>query len=168
MSESDAVLPEPDVYRRAMGRFATGVAVLTSHLDGVDHAMTANSLTSVSLDPMMLLCCVQRDARFHDVVVEAGVWGASILPASQRGQAAWFATRGRPVHGQLDQVAHHRGAQTGVPLFDDVLTAVECRTTQVVPAGDHSVVIGEVVGLEVPAATGDALTYYRGGYGHLA
>ncbi|WP_409483648.1 flavin reductase family protein [Arsenicicoccus dermatophilus] len=168
MAESDSIALGPDTFRRAMGRFATGVAVLTTHADGVDHAMTANSLTSVSLEPLLLLCSVQVDARFHDAVVQAGVWGASVLPASSRPHAAWFATRGRPVHGQLDRVPHHRRSETGVVLLDDVLVAVECRTTQVVRAGDHSVIIGEVVGLEVPDHTGEALTYYRGAFGHLA
>lgn len=160
--------PDRDVFRRAMGRFATGVSVLTTCLDGVDHAMTANAITSVSLDPLLLLCCVEQEARFHDVVLETGVWGVNVLPAESRSHAAWFATRGRPVHGQLDRVAHHRGAETGVAVFDDVLTAVECRTTQVVEAGDHSIIIGAVVGLEVPAHAGEALTYYRGAFGHLS
>lgn len=168
MSAEDAVALDRDVFRRAMGRFATGVSVLTTRVDGVDHAMTANSLTSVSLDPLLMLCSVQVDARFHDAVVQAGVWGANVLPASARPLAAWFATRGRPVETQFVEVAHHHGPATGVPVLDQVLFAVECRTTEVVRAGDHSLVIGEVVGLELPAESDDALTYYRGAFGSLS
>lgn len=168
MSADDAVRPERDVYRRAMGRFATGVTVLTTVVDGVAHAMTANAVSSVSLDPLLLLACVQTDARYHDAVLESGVWGVNVLAADQRALAAWFATRGRPVQGQLDNAPHHAGAETGVPLLDGVLVAVECRTTQVVPAGDHAILLGEVVGLEVPARAGEALTYYRGEFGRLS
>lgn len=160
--------PDTDHYRRAMGRFASGVTVVTTFAGGVHHAMTANALASVSLDPLLMLVCVERDARFHEAVEEAGVWGTSVLPARARATADWLATRGRPLHGQLDRIAHHEGPVTGVALLDDALAHFECRTTGLHPAGDHSVVVGEVVSVSTPDHTDDALVYYRGRYGRLA
>ncbi|MGZ4630588.1 MAG: flavin reductase family protein [Oryzihumus sp.] len=161
-------LPDVGLFRRAMGRFATGVTVVSTLAGGHDHAMTANAVTSVSLDPMLLLVCVERDARFHDAVIEAGVWGVSVLDAGARATADWLATRGRPLHGQLDRVAHHRGERTGVALLDGALASFECRTTDVHPGGDHSIVVGEVVSVVAHDHAGDALLYYRGRYETLA
>lgn len=160
--------PDIDLFRRAMSRFATGVTVLTTRLRDLDHAMTASALTSVSLEPLLLLVCVEREARFHDAVVEAGVWGISVLSGQDRPGADWLATRGRPLHAQLDRIPHHRGPQTGVALLDDALSTFECRTTAIHPAGDHSIVVGRVVSVTTAAHPGDALVYYRGRYGTLA
>lgn len=156
-----------DEYRLAMGRFASGVAVVTTLGGRHDHAMTANAIASVSLDPILLLVCVEQEARFHDAILEAGVWGVSLLPASLRWAADWLATRGRPLHGQLDRIAHHAGGATGVALLDQSLAALECRTTAVHPAGDHTIVVGEVVGVEATDHPGEALAYYRGRYDRL-
>jgi flavin reductase (DIM6/NTAB) family NADH-FMN oxidoreductase RutF len=159
--------PTRDRFRLAMGRFATGVTILTTVTGGHDHAMTANAVASVSMEPMLVLACVEVDARFHDAVAEAGLWGISVLDAQQRPTADWLATQGRPLHGQLDRVPHHRGS-TGVALLDGALATIECRTTDMHPAGDHSIVVGEVVSLGVAEHPGAALTYYRSRYGSLA
>ncbi len=158
---------DPRLFRRVFGRFATGVTVMTTTADGQDHAMTANSVTSVSIEPLQVLACVHVDSRFHDAVLDAGVWGVSILPSAARGIADWLATRGRPVQGQLDRVPHTRGPVTGVPLLDDALAHLECRTTAVHAAGDHAIIVAEVVGLEAPDEPGAALVFYRGEYRSL-
>ena len=93
---------DADQFRLAMGRFATGVTVLTTFSGGHDHAMTANALTSVSMDPLLVLVCVEVDARFHDAITESGVWGVSVLGVDQRPVAQWLSTQGRPLHGQLE------------------------------------------------------------------
>jgi len=160
--------PDVDLFRRAMSRFATGVTVLTTRVRDLDHAMTASALTSVSLDPLLLLVCVEREARFHDAVVEAGVWGVNVLSGNDRAVADWLATRGRPLHAQLDRLPHHNGPQTGVALLDNALSTFECRTTAIHPAGDHSIVVGEVVSVTSSAHPGEALLYYRGRYETLA
>lgn len=153
-----------DQFRLAMGRFASGVTVLTTFSQGHDHAMTANALASVSLDPRLVLVCVEVDARFHDAITEAGVWGISILEASQRPAAEWLSTQGRPLHGQLDRIPHHRGAETSVALLDQALATIECRTTDLHLAGDHSIVVGEVLSLASNEHPGRALVYYRSRY----
>lgn len=160
-------LVEPAEFRRAMGRFGTGVTVATTFAGSHDHAMTANSLTSVSLDPVLMLICVEQEARWHEAVLEAGVWGISVLPARARGVAEWLSTPGRPLHGQLDRIPHHRGPVTGVALLDGALATLECRTTDVHPAGDHSIVVGEVCSVHTPSRAEAALVHFRGRFGAL-
>ncbi|MCE0534972.1 flavin reductase family protein [Kineosporia rhizophila] len=154
-------------FRRAVGRFATGVCVVTSLEGRLDHAMTVNAFTSVSLDPLLVLVCVEREARFHDAVVEAGVWGVSVLDSGQRPVADWLANRGRPLIGQLDRIPHHRGPETGVALLDEAVATLECRTTDVYPGGDHNIVLGEVVAASVPGDRAGALLYHRGAYARI-
>lgn len=154
-------------FRRAMARFATGVTVVSTVSRGIDHAMTANAFTSVSLDPLLVLVCVEQDARFHDAVEDAGVWSVSILDDSARAVAQWLATRGRPLHGQLDRVPHHRGPLTGAALLDQSLATLECRTTGMYPGGDHTIVVGEALGVELPDSPSGTLLYHRGRYGRL-
>ncbi len=161
---SDPPAPDPAHYRRAIARFASGVTVATTLAGRQDHAMTANALASISLEPLLLMLSVEREARFHDAITESGVWGVSVLAAEHRATADWLATRGRPLHGQLDRVGHHRGAATGVVLLDRALSCFECRTTAVHEAGDHSIVVGSVLSVHTPDHTGDALLYYRGRY----
>jgi flavin reductase (DIM6/NTAB) family NADH-FMN oxidoreductase RutF len=152
------------LFRRAVGRFATGVTVVSTVTGGHDHAMTANAFTSVSLDPLLVLVCVEQDARFHDAVLDAGHWGVSVLDESARGTAEWLATPGRPLVGQLDPVPHHRGPVTGVALVDAALATLECRTTDIHPGGDHVIVVGEVLGVELAPDGRGPLVYHRSSY----
>lgn len=145
-------------FRRATARYATGIAVVTTVADGVDHAMTANSFTSVSLDPLLALVCVERDSRFHGAVLAAGIWVVSFLPEGQEATARWFATRGRPLAGQFDRVPTRRAAN-GCLLLTEGLAALEMTTHQVVRAGDHDVLIGAVTEVH-DAVEGRPLVYF--------
>jgi flavin reductase len=152
------------LYRRTAGRFATGICVATSRDGGIDHAMTVSSFTSVSLEPVLVLICVEIEARFHDAVLAAGVWGVSVLDGDGRPVADWLASRGRPLHGQLDRAPHHYGPATGVALLDAATATLECRTRAVYPGGDHSIVLGEVLAATVSEASETALVHHRGAY----
>ncbi|TMR09896.1 flavin reductase [Nonomuraea turkmeniaca] len=156
---------DPGAYRKAVGRFATGVAIVTTRLGDVDHAMTVNSFTSVSLEPLLVLFCAEKVARFHDAVLEAGMWGVSVLPASLEDASRFFAHRGRPLNGQLARWPHHRG-ESGVALFDEAIATLECATTAVHGGGDHSIVVGEVTAMGMPSE-GMPLMYHEGRYRRL-
>jgi len=160
---------DPFEFRRVVGHFATGVTVVTTVVDAVDHAMTASAFTSVSVDPALVLVCVDKEARFRDAVLEAGQWAVSILSVDGRLAAEWLATRGRPLVGQLDRHPHRRGPHTGAALLEAALGWLECRTTAVYDGGDHDIVLGAVVGLEHTRAdqAGVPLLYYRGRYREL-
>jgi len=163
--------PDTDAFRRAAGQFATGIVVIAATAEGVTHAMTVNAFMSVSLDPLLVLVCVEKAARFHDAVLAAGTWAVSVLSEDAEKTARWLATRGRPLEGQLDQHPHHPGAVTGAPILDDALSALECRTYAVHEGGDHSIVVGEVLAVHGPPATADVpgpLIYHAGRYRRLS
>ena len=159
---------DPAVFRQAMGRLVSGVSVLTTVAGGHDHAMTADTLTSVSLDPLLVLVCAELETRWYGAVLESGTFGVSVLAADQRALSEWFATRGRPLHGQLDRAPYHRGEATGNALLDGALMHLECRTTDVHPAGDHAIVVAEVLAIDLPDTVGPGLVHFRGRYGSIA
>lgn len=153
-------------FRAALGRFGSGVTVVSTVLDGVDHLMTASAFTSVSLDPPMVLVCSHRTSRFHDAVMDSGIWGVSILAEGGMKSSAWFAHRGRTLDDQLVGVAHHRGP-SGVALLDESLAWMECETHAVHDGGDHSIIVGRVIGAGVLEDADDPLLYYRSRYGTI-
>ncbi len=153
-------------FRLAMGSFATGVGVVTCVAAGMDHAMTANAISSVSLRPPLLLVAVERTTRFWEAVSQQRYWAVSVLADTARDQAAWLATSGRPLAGQLDRVPFQRSSR-GIPLLDDALAHLECRTYQTVPAGDHEIFIGEVESVSHIADDAGALIYWRSRYRQL-
>ncbi|MFC6148068.1 MULTISPECIES: flavin reductase family protein [Mumia] len=166
-------------FRDVLGRFASGVTVVTSVADGVDHAMTASAFTSVSLDPALVLVVVDRRNRFHDAVLDSGTWGVSILSEDGQDDATWLAHRGRPLEDQLARVPHHRGAETGAALLDRGIAWLECTTWQTYDGGDHTIVVGQVLAASVRSDAeqsgldldqtrlGEPLLYYRSHYGAL-
>jgi len=150
-------------YRKAAGQFPSGIVVVTT---SEGHAMTVSAFASVSLEPPLVLFCAEKIARFHDAVLDAGAWAASILAEDGEKTARWLATRGRPLHGQLGEVPHHPGAVTGAPLLDGALAALECRTFTVYDGGDHSIIVGRVAAVEGPAdpPPRGPLVHYAGRY----
>ncbi len=155
-------------FRRSASRFASGIVVVSTSLDGISHAMTATAFTAVSVEPLLVLVCAEKVARFHDAVLATGTWAVSVLGEESEKTAAWLATRGRPLEGQLDTFRHHLGPVTGAPILDDALTAMECRTSAVHDGGDHSIVVGEVVAVTEPREAGAPLLYYAGRYRRLS
>lgn len=153
-------------FRRSVGHFATGVTVVSTNVAGVDHAMTASAFTSVSLEPLLVLVCVHKDARFHDAVLRTGTWGVSVLATTHRSAADWFALQGRPLIGQLDRVPHVRGV-TGAALVEGAVAWLECRTYAVYDGGDHDIVVGEVLLAREGERDAEPLVYHRGRYGRL-
>lgn len=151
-------------FRDVMARFATGVAVVTCQVDGTDHAMTANSFTSVSLDPPLVLVCVDEESRFHEAVTRADTWAVSILAEHQTGRARWFATSSRPIPGQFDTTPTRRGGLSGALLLDGALATVECRTHARHPGGDHTILVGEVLGLQLDDPEGRPLVWFGHGF----
>ncbi|GAA2603657.1 flavin reductase family protein [Actinomadura fulvescens] len=165
---SSEPLVDPALYREVVGRFATGVAVVTTVAGGTDHAMTVNAFTSVSLEPLLVLFCVEKIARFHEFVLAGGQWAVSVLTDDMRDASNWFATRGRALDGQLEAWPHTRGPVTGAAILASAVAALECRTYAVHDAGDHSIVVGEVLSLDVPDPRGKPLIFYEGTYRSLA
>jgi flavin reductase (DIM6/NTAB) family NADH-FMN oxidoreductase RutF len=158
---------DPAAYRLAAGRFATGIMLVSTVHDGLPRIMTVNAFTSVSLEPLLVLFCAEKIARFHDAVLAAGSWAVSVLDEDSEKVSRWLATRGRPQESQLDGIAYHPGPLTGAPVVDNALSALECRTTAVHDGGDHSIVVGEVLSARLLRPEGRPLLYYGGRYRRL-
>lgn len=156
--------PTPTAFRAAMGGFVTGVAVMTTRGADGPHGMTANAVSSVSLVPPLVLVCVDRTAHMATAVAEAGVFALSFLAEGQTALSDRFADPSRGEGEQeFDGVGWTAGT-TGARLLDGAVGFVDCRVTTITGAGDHLVVIGEVVGLGTDRDAAP-LAYFRGGYG---
>ncbi|HET9985998.1 MAG TPA: flavin reductase family protein [Longimicrobiales bacterium] len=148
-------------FRRVLGHWGTGVAVVaTLRPDGLPVGLTANAVASVSLDPPLVLACVERGSDTHDIIPVTGVFTLSVLAEEQEALARRFATW--DVAEKFRGVAY-REAVTGAPVLDGALAWVDCRLWAAYPGGDHSIFVGEV--LAGDAREGAPLVYYRGGYG---
>jgi flavin reductase len=153
-------------FRAVLGRFATGVGVMTTVRDGVPHGMTANAVASVSLDPQLVLVCVERTAIMARELEDSGVFALSFLPADQAPLSDRFADPSRPQgRDQFDGVST-RTAATGSPILEGALGWLDCRVWDSYDGGDHVIVVGEVLALDVGPAD-DPLLYYRSGYGRF-
>jgi flavin reductase len=159
--------PTSREYRDAVGMFTTGITVLTARSAAVGHGMTANAFASVSLEPLLVLVCVERDALMHKVLGEVGRFAVSVLAADQEDLARYFSDSGRPMGmAQFLPVAWHPGPVTGAPLLDGALAYLECDLDAAHPGGDHTVFLGRVLAAE-RAAPGDPLLYFGGEYRRL-
>ncbi|SCG43835.1 flavin reductase family protein [Micromonospora coxensis] len=144
-SESAVEPSDPVQLRRAFGTFATGVTVVTVGGD-CPHGMTANSFTSVSLDPPLVLVCVEQQAIMHRSLLERGQFGVSVLAAHQEPVARHFANRRRPLGAaQFDAVDWAPGRVTGAPLITGALAHFECELWRSYEGGDHTIFVGSLL-----------------------
>lgn len=152
-------------FRRTVSWFLTGVAVMTSlSAEGLPHGMTANAVTSVSLDPLLVLVSVDREAGMADVVQQGRVFSLSFLAADQRPLSDHFADEGRGFGlEEFADIATHAGP-TGAPLLDGAVAWLDCEVHDVLPGGDHLLVLGRVVHTAVDEHATDALLYTPDGY----
>ncbi|GIX49309.1 MAG: hypothetical protein KatS3mg131_3520 [Candidatus Tectimicrobiota bacterium] len=134
---------DPTRFRQVLGRFATGVTVVTVCKDGIKHGMTANAFTSVSLNPPLVLVSVDKRAEMHRFLMEADAFCVNILPEHRREWSEWWA--GKAPKG-ADQFANipHRTATTGSPVLADCLGYIDCTVWARYDGGDHTLFVGEV------------------------
>jgi flavin reductase (DIM6/NTAB) family NADH-FMN oxidoreductase RutF len=153
----------PVEFRRAMGAFATGVTIITVDLDGEVHGMTANAFASVSLDPLLLLICVDHSARTHAHLHARKRFGINILAENQRVISEYYA-QPASVQEQAEAEAGARFDRTpqGTPILHGALAYLECRLKSAQDAGDHTIFIAEIE--EVVVREGEPLLFFRGKY----
>ena len=157
-------MADVQTFRRAWGKFATGVAIVTTiESDGRVHGMTANGITSVSLEPLLILVCVAHDRNSHSLIKESGLFAINILSEAQQSLAGYFA---RP----LEQ----RGEDANVPIsltkrgsaiVENCLAFMDCRVVQEYTAGDHAIFIAEVD--EIRMNPGRPIIFFEGNYHRL-
>lgn len=154
---------DSDTFRSVLGRFASGVTIVTVVDDaGRDHGMTVNAFCSVSLVPPLVLVCIEQSASTHDPLLAASHFAVNVLAADQEPISRRFS--GDDERRRFDGLGYARGL-TGAAILDDVLAYLECRRVAQHPAGDHTIVVGEVqTAVALPERP---LLYYRGGYAQL-
>ena len=153
-------------FRKTLGRFATGVTVITVAAgDERVHGMTANAFTAVSLEPLLVLVCIDHRARTHPLVQARKRFGVNVLGEGQQALADYYARA-----DQDHETAHRLGArywytERGTPLLEGCLARLECRVVSVYEEGDHTIFIGAVE--HVDGRDGRPLLFYAGRYRRL-
>jgi flavin reductase (DIM6/NTAB) family NADH-FMN oxidoreductase RutF len=153
----------PDHFRAVMGRFPTGVTVVTARGPEGPVGMTANAVCSLSLDPLLVLVCFDNEARTLPIVRHAGRFGLNVLAAGQEDLARLFASK-TPENAKFEGVPHT--LHEGIPVLDGAIAWVGCELRELLPGGDHTIGIGSVTAAETGGG-GPPLLWYRGGYGAL-
>ncbi|MEP6491456.1 MAG: flavin reductase family protein [bacterium] len=155
---------DSDTFRSVLGRFASGVTIVTARgSDGQDHGMTASAFCSLSLQPPLVLVCVDHIASMHDLLLTHPRVGISILASDQEAYSRRFADK--DTDNRFDGIAYTRG-DNGVVLLDGALAHLECAVVQHYDAGDHTIIVAEVERAD-PREARRPLLYYRGGYALL-
>jgi flavin reductase (DIM6/NTAB) family NADH-FMN oxidoreductase RutF len=153
---------DADLFRAVLGRFASGITVITTtDANGTPHGMTVSAFSSLSLDPPLILVCVGNDATMAPVLAAKDSFIVNVLSATQEAVSRRFAGK---VDDRFAGVGYHDG-KLGDPVLEDVLAYMQCRIVARHPAGDHVIVVGEVI--DAAAFEGKPLLYYRGGYAVL-
>lgn len=151
-----------DEFRAALSRFTSGVTVVTTlGKDNRPAGITVSAFSSVSLEPPLVLACIDKRASLHDHLTEGRYFAVNILAEDQQHISRLFASKDEDRFGG---VRCSRGA-SGAPLLDDALAYLECRVVHAYPGGDHTIIVGEVESTSV--ADREPLAYYRGCYTRL-
>jgi flavin reductase (DIM6/NTAB) family NADH-FMN oxidoreductase RutF len=153
------IAPDLARFRAAMGLLPTGVTVVSAGGPSGPAGATANAVSSLSIEPMLMLACLDRGSRTLLAVQAANRFGISVLHAGQEQIARSFATKA-PVADKWEGVAWSE--RNGIPSIDDALVWVGCELRDVIAGGDHVIVTGEVSSLET--GTGDPLVFHKGEY----
>lgn len=157
---------DPQEFRAIIGHFATGVTVITAAAGDELQGMTANAVTSLSLDPVMVLICVDKTAHAHRIIEQGGAFTVNILGEHQEDVSRLFAKRAEPERGALRGQGFRIGT-TGAPVLEDALAYIECRVAEVLTGGDHAIFLGEVVNAAVVNDVAPLL-FFRAQYRTLA
>ena len=154
---------DPDTFRSVLGRFASGVTVITTCDDaGRDFGMTVSAFSALSLTPPLVLCCIDRAAAMHEILQRTQHFTVNILASPQEALSRRFSDL--DAQERFDGVGFSRGRR-GAPILDDVLAFIECKFLSCVDAGDHGIFVGEVE--SAVSRESRPLLYYRGGYAQL-
>lgn len=164
MSPFDAATIGAREFRQTIGQFATGVTVVSAETDGVVHAMTVSSFTSVSLDPLLVLVCIGKHGRLADVMRRAGGFTASILHEDQQALSTFFAG----AWTAPEPPAHRFVQWAAPPRLDGCIAAIGCARHDVLEGGDHWILLGRVVALHLGDEPRRPLIYCASRYNRIA
>jgi flavin reductase (DIM6/NTAB) family NADH-FMN oxidoreductase RutF len=153
--------------RNVLGMYATGVTVITTQGVSEPYGMTANSFTGVSLDPPLVLVCAMSQAQGAEIISASGHFAVNVLTAEQETISRFFASRNRPRGPDAFAEIAHRRVITGAPIIDGVAAYLDCSLVAEYEVGDHTIFIGEVLGLGAENSARSPLVFFAGGYRSL-
>ena len=154
------------LFRQVVGSFACGVTVVTTGIEGRFHGMTASAFSSLSLDPCLVLVCIDRSALTLPALQESGRFNINILSDSQQHLSQTFSSQDAPDAHELRGVDFHLG-EYGQPVLEAVLGFLECELKEQYDGGDHIIAVGEVMTAGIGKAEAP-LAYFRSNYRELA
>ena len=149
-------------FRQAAGRFASGVTVVTTRASEGAYGVTASSFASLSLNPLLVTVSINRSSPLLEYVRSAQAFAVSVLSSDQQQVATYFATRGRTPEPAGFSTVPTTAQQTGAPIVDSCLSWFDCTVEDVLPGGDHEILVGRVAA--AGGRTGEPLVYWSGGY----
>ncbi len=157
---------EANDFKAALGRFPSGVTVVTLNHEGQDHGMTASAFSSLSLDPPLVLVCVKKVNATHGLLEAAGSFGISFLSQDQVERSNRFAGMFPKDQDKFADLAFTRGEHSGAALLHGAMAGLDCSLHSVLDGGDHSIFVGQVEGTRVEGDKDDLapLLYFAGGY----
>jgi flavin reductase (DIM6/NTAB) family NADH-FMN oxidoreductase RutF len=154
-------------FRHALGHFATGVTVITApRAPGQAYGMTANSFTSVSLDPFLTLVCVDQRSHLLPLLKQTRFFGVNVLMEQQQAVSVYFAQSEQGSEAEAKLGIRYRWTQQGIPLLEDTIAQIVCRVVASYIAGDHTIFLGEVQSADL--FPGEPLLFFRSHYRQLA
>jgi flavin reductase (DIM6/NTAB) family NADH-FMN oxidoreductase RutF len=162
-------------FRHALGQFATGVTVVTaprvsdqgpSQIPRQAYGMTANSFTSVSLDPFLTLVCVDQRSHLLPLLKQNRLFGVNVLKAHQQAVSVYFAQPDQTAEAEAKLGIRYRWTPAGIPLLEDTLAQIVCKVVASYIAGDHTIFLGEVQSADL--FPGEPLLFFRSHYRQLA
>lgn len=161
------MIVDSQAFRAVMGRFATGVTVVTSCQGNYRYGITVNAFTSLSLDPPLVLICIERNSRVHQILLESRIFAVNLLSAEQEELSRCFASTSELRYNDFCEAPSH-AESTGAPVLEGTLGFLDCRVVDVFPGGDHSIFVGHVEALSSVDASGgeppEPLLYFRSRY----
>jgi len=158
-------MTDPQKFKDALSRWASGVSVVTTNDDGMLYGLTVSSFSSLSLDPPLILVCLHNSNRMPEMIRKSASFGVSILGADQEEASNYFARPGREPTSEFTEIPG-KWTTSGQPVVDGALAHLVCEVHALIPQGDHTIVVGRVV--EAHAREGEPLLYYNRGYREIS
>lgn len=148
-------------FRKTLSHFASGVTIVTTSSDGIDYGLTVSAFSSLSLEPPLVLICIEKSVKTHEAIHKAGKFAVNVLEESQVDLSNRFASR---TEDKFFGLTLTRGS-LDLPLLPNTIASIECRVTAELPGGDHTIFVGEIEASDT--SEGAPLLYFRGSYRSL-
>lgn len=155
---------DPRMFRQTMSQFASGVTVVSTNHEGILYGLTVASFCSLSLEPPLILVCIDKKSNTHSMMEKSGIFAVNILNSEQQDVSRLFADPA--TEGRRFEMVRYRVGESGAPIIEPSLASIDCRVADTHDGGDHTIFVGEVIDLAYDEEA-EPLIYWRSGYHDL-